>query len=147
MRLCFGSDHAAIELRDALVELAKAAGHEIVAQFGPSVATQKADYPDVALELGTRVSSDPDLVGVLVCGTGQGMAMTANRIRGIRAVVCSDVFSAKMGRAHNDANVLCMGHRVVGLGLAAELLTAFCSTAFEAGRHQRRVTKLNAVGR
>ncbi|MGH1341234.1 MAG: ribose 5-phosphate isomerase B [Nannocystales bacterium] len=145
LRLYFGSDHAAIELREHLAAHAREGGHEVVATLGPQASTDKADYPDVAVELSERVRGDAGAFGVLVCGTGQGMAITANRISGIRAVVCSDTFSADMGRAHNDANVLCVGARVVGLGLATAIFEAFVRGTFEGGRHQRRVDKITAL--
>lgn len=146
MRLYFGSDHAAVELRNHLAAHAREAGHEVVATFGPASADQKADYPDVAVELCGALKADADgPFGVLVCGTGQGMAITANRVPGIRAVVCSDTFSATMGRAHNDANVLCVGARVVGFGLATTVFDAFLAGRFEGGRHERRVDKIKAL--
>ncbi len=144
-RLYFGSDHAAVTLREDLVTHARDAGHVVVEVFGPADATGKADYPDVAAALARRVVADPGAMGVLVCGTGQGMAMTANRIAGARAVVCSDTFSATMGRAHNDANIVCIGARVVGLGVATGVFDAFAAAQFEGGRHQRRVDKINAL--
>lgn len=144
MRLYFGSDHAAVELREHLAAHAREAGHEVVATLGPAEATEKADYPDVAKALCRKVKADEGALGVLVCGTGQGMAITANRIRGIRAVVCADTFSANMGRAHNDANVLCVGARVVGLGLATTVFDAFLAGSFEGGRHQRRVELIDS---
>lgn len=145
VRLYFGSDHAAIELREHLAAHARGAGHEVVASLGPASSAEKADYPDVAVALSERVRADVGAFGVLVCGTGQGMAITANRISGIRAVVCADTFSAGMGRAHNDANVLCIGARVVGQGLATLILEAFLRSGFEGGRHQRRVDKIIAL--
>ncbi len=145
MRLYFGSDHAAVGLREHLAAHAREHGHEVVAVLGPAESTDKADYPDVATAVCAKVREDAGSFGILVCGTGQGMAMTANRIAGIRAVVCSDVFSAGMGRAHNDANVLCVGERVVGLGLASSIFDAFAAGAFEGGRHQRRVDKIVAL--
>ncbi len=145
MRIYVGSDHAAIALRQHLIAHAKAAGHEILAELGPSEAADKADYPDIAADVCQKIASDAGSFGLLVCGTGQGMAMSANRVRGIRAVVCSDVFSAAMGREHNDANVLCVGERVVGFGLATAIFDAFAHAAFEGGRHQRRVAKINAI--
>ncbi len=145
IRFVLGSDHAAVAMREHLAARLAEQGHEIVSTHGPSSAEDKADYPDVARTVCAELADTPGLFGLLVCGTGQGMAMTANHIRGIRAVVCSDVFSASMGRAHNDANVLCMGARVVGLGLADEILAAFCRTGFEGGRHQRRVDKIEAA--
>lgn len=138
-RLYFGSDHAAVELREHLAAHAREAGHDVVETLGPATADEKADYPDVAKALCAKLTAQPGALGVLVCGTGQGMAITANRIRGIRAVVCGDTFSASMGRAHNDANVLCLGARVLGLGLAATVFDAFVAGSFEGGRHQRRV--------
>lgn len=145
MRLYFGSDHGAVELRRHLVEVARQAGHEVLGELGPASADEKCDYPDVAVDVCRQVAGDPGSFGVLVCGTGQGMAMSANRMRGIRAGVVADVFSARMIRAHNDANVLCLGGRVVGLGLAQALFEAFCETQFDGGRHERRVAKLNAI--
>jgi ribose 5-phosphate isomerase B len=144
MRLYFGSDHAAVELREHLAAHAREAGHEVVATLGPAEAAEKADYPDVAKALCSKVKADEGALGVLVCGTGQGMAITANRIRGIRAIVCADTFSANMGRAHNDANVLCVGARVVGLGLATTVFDAFLAGSFEGGRHQRRVELIDS---
>ncbi len=145
LRLYFGSDHAAVELREHLVAHARESGHDIAQVLGPADASGKADYPDVAAELARKVAADAGAFGVLVCGTGQGMAITANRVAGVRAVVCSDTFSAGMGRAHNDANVLCLGARVVGLGLATAVFDAFADATFEGGRHQRRVDKINAL--
>lgn len=145
VRLYFGSDHAAIDLREHLAAHAREVGHDVAASLGPTDPTEKADYPDVAVSLSERVRADEGAFGVLVCGTGQGMAITANRISGIRAVVCADTFSAGMGRAHNDANVLCIGARVVGQGLATAILDAFLRSEFEGGRHQRRVDKINAL--
>ena len=146
MRLYLGSDHAAVELRDHLAAVAREAGHEVVGSFGPASAAESADYPSVAVELCAAMKADGhDALGVLVCGTGQGMAITANHIAGIRAVVCADPFSAEMGRAHNDANVLCLGARVLGLGLATRVFEAFMAGSFEGGRHQRRVDMILAL--
>ena len=141
--LVFGSDHAGLELKLELIGLAKELGHEVV-----DVGTHDAastDYPDWAHEVSKRVSAG-GVLGVLVCGTGIGMSIAANRHPAVRAALCSDVFSAKMTRAHNDANVLCLGARVVGGGLAAEILKAFLSESFEGGRHQRRIDKINVAG-
>lgn len=145
MRLVFGSDHGAVALRRHLVEIARELGHEIVAELGPPDEDTSADYPDVAAALCREVLAVPGSLGVLMCGTGQGMAMAANRIPGIRAAVLSDSFSAAMARAHNHANVLCMGGRVVGLGLGRTLLVTFLDAEFEGGRHARRVDKLAAL--
>jgi ribose 5-phosphate isomerase B len=142
-----GSDHGAVALRRHLVEQLRARGDEVAGEVGPDDDTQSVDYPDVALHVCRQVLGEPGSRGLLACGTGQGMAMTANRINGIRAAVVADSFSARMARAHNDANVLCMGGRVVGPGLAVDLLEAFATTAFEGGRHARRVGEIEALGR
>lgn len=145
-RLHIGSDHAAVELRDALVSYVQQRVDVVVGEVvGPIRADARVDYPDIAVSVGRLVQAEPEAFGLLVCGTGQGMAITANRIQGIRAVVCSDTFSASMGRAHNDANVLCMGARVLGLGLATAVLDAFVSGEFGGGRHRARVEKIMAI--
>lgn len=145
MRWYVGSDHGAVQLRSQLVAELRAAGHEVCKVVGPEDNTQSCDYPDVAAEVGRALLADPGALALLVCGTGQGMAMSANRIRGIRAALVSDIFSAKMAREHNDANAICMGQRVVGPGLASQLLFAFANATFEGGRHARRVGKIEAI--
>ena len=146
MRFYVGSDHAAIELRKHMAAYARERGHEVLAEIGPASEAEKADYPDIAVQVCRKIAGDTDgASGLLLCGTGQGMAMSANRLRGIRAAVCAEPYAARMARAHNDANVLCMGGRVVGPGLAAEIFDAFCQTEFEGGRHERRVAKINSI--
>ncbi|HET6583493.1 MAG TPA: ribose 5-phosphate isomerase B [Nannocystaceae bacterium] len=145
--LFFGSDHAGVELRRGLVIAATELGHDVAGEVGPTEASMSVDYPDIAAQVGASVLAAPGSYGVIVCGTGQGVAMAANGIAGIRAAVVSDCYSAKMARAHNDANVLCMGARVVGSGLARELLEAFLGTAFAGGRHAGRVAKVDALRR
>jgi len=144
MKLYIGSDHGGVELRHELVAHARAGGHEIADELGPASASDSVDYPDIAKVLCAKVLADPGSFGLLVCGTGQGVAMAANKIVGIRAGAVGDVYSARMTRAHNDANVLCLGGRVVGVGLACEIFDAFARTAFEGGRHARRVGKIGA---
>lgn len=145
MRLYIGSDHGGVALRQAMVAHAQATGHEVLVQVGPQTASESVDYPDIAKEVCARVIAAPGTFAVLVCGTGQGIAMAANAIWGIRAAVVADVFSARMTRAHNDANVLCLGGRVLGEGLACEIFDAFAHATFEGGRHARRVGKIDAV--
>ncbi|MCA9710349.1 MAG: ribose 5-phosphate isomerase B [Myxococcales bacterium] len=140
-----GSDHGGVGLRRLLVEQMRAAGHAVVAEHGPADPSESCDYPDVAVAVCRAVRGDAGSLGLLVCGTGQGMAMSANRVRGIRAALVGDVFSARMAREHNDANVICMGERVVGPGLAVDLWAAFAGARFEGGRHARRVGKLDAI--
>lgn len=103
---------------------------------------ESRDYPDIAVPLCRAVAEGKYEKGILVCGTGIGMSMAANKVHGIRAAVCGDCFSARFTRLHNDANVLCLGGRVVGPGLAAEIVDLFLDTPFEGGRHQRRVDKI-----
>jgi ribose 5-phosphate isomerase B len=133
------SDHAAVALRQALCGHARALGHAVV-DHGPA-SKDPIDYPDQALVLAAAMAADPAAIGVLVCGTGIGMSMVANRFDHLRAACVSDVFSAQATRAHNDANVLCIGARTIDAGLAQSLLTTFLATPFEAGRHQRRLAK------
>lgn len=144
MRFHVGSDHGGMVLLDDLGEALGAWEVEILSRTGPRAAGDKADYPEVAAAVCRKVLADraaghDDVFGLLVCGTGQGVAMTANKLAGIRAGVVGDSFSARMIRAHNDANVICMGERVIGTELARVLLRTFIDAAFEGGRHARRV--------
>ena len=137
--LIVGSDHAGLELKRALLGVAAELGYEVV-DIGTHT-SDSTDYPDYAHQVASAVARGEGL-GLLVCGTGLGMSMAANRHAGVRAAVCGDVFSASMTRQHNDANLLCIGSRVVGPGLAAEILKAFLTASFEGGRHERRVNKI-----
>lgn len=140
MRITIASDHAGFDLRQTVAEHLVALGHD-VHDFGPS---QKArcDYPDFAEKVGRAVASGESELGLLCCGTGVGMAMAANKVHGVRAAVVSDTFSARATREHNDCNVLCLGERVVGTGLALQIVDAFLSAEFEGGRHSGRVQKI-----
>jgi ribose 5-phosphate isomerase B len=146
MRFHVGSDHGGVMLRRHLVRALEERGHEIASEAGPASEDESVDYPDVARAVCDAVLGDPGSAGLLVCGTGQGMAIAANKIRGVRAAVVADAYSARMAREHNDANVLCMGGRVVGSGLATALLEAFVGASFAGGRHSRRVGKLDPAG-
>lgn len=134
-----GSDHAGLSLKQDLVAVAEELGYE-VRDVGTHT-VDSTDYPDYAHQVASAVAAEEGL-GLLVCGTGIGMSITANRHAGVRAALCGDVFSALMARRHNDANLLCMGARVVASGLGAEILKAFLEAEFEGGRHQRRVNKI-----
>ncbi len=136
------SDHAGFHLRRALVDHLRQNGHTVV-DLGPETPA-RCDYPDFAARVAARVVEGQAL-GVLVCGTGVGMAMAANKVHGIRAAVVSDTFSARATRQHNDANVLCLGERVVGEGLACDLVDAFLGASFEGGRHADRIAKIHAL--
>ena len=152
MRFHVGSDHGGVALRKLMIESLREWGHVVVSEAGPGSAEERADYPDVAVEVCRRVLRDraeaggDEVFGLLVCGTGQGIAMAANKVPGIRAGVVADGFSAQMIRAHNDANVLCLGERVLGTELAKHLLRCFLDAEFEGGRHAQRVAKIEAAG-
>ena len=143
MKLAIGCDHAGPELKSEVLEYLDSIGVEYV-DLGVQKG-EKCDYPDKAKEVCEKVMSGECDMAVLICGTGIGMSMAANKVNGIRAACCSDYFSAKFTRAHNDANVLCIGARVVGAGLACELIKVFIDTPFEGGRHQRRVDKIHDI--
>ena len=129
---------AALTLKDAVKAHLLELGYE-VKDFGIYQAGEKCDYPEKAAEVARYLRDGNAERGILICGTGVGMSIAANKVKGIRACCCSDTFSARMTRAHNDANILTFGERVVGQGLAMELVDAFLTTEFEGGRHQRRV--------
>jgi ribose 5-phosphate isomerase B len=140
-----GSDHAGLALRAEAVRAAKARGFE-VEDVGP-FAGDSVDYPDYARQVADAVAAGSARFGILVCGTGIGMSIAANKVKGVRAAVCTTEFEARMARAHNDANVLCIGERVVGGGLGAAIVSAFLAEPFEGGRHARRVEKIGAMER
>jgi ribose 5-phosphate isomerase B len=144
-RVLAASDHAGLALRAEAVKTAKARGYE-VEDLGP-FSSESVDYPDYARTLAEAVASGKARCGILVCGTGIGMSMAANKVPGIRAAVCRTEYEARMARAHNDANVLCLGDRVTGAGLGAAIVEAFLGTAFEGGRHAKRVAKVDALDR
>lgn len=134
--IVIGSDHAGYPLK---VEVAKYLEGNNIGFIDVGCDGQSCDYPVIAESLCNKVMESPRNAGLLFCGTGVGMSICANKFNGIRACVCSDSFSAKYARLHNDANVLCLGARVIGTGMAIELVDIFLNTKFEGGRHQRRV--------
>jgi len=140
VRVAVGADHAGFDLKQHLCGLLESLGHEVEDLGTDSGAS--VDYPDFAAAVARRVSGGEADLGVLVCGTGLGMAIAANKVPGVRAVTCSEPFSARMARAHNDANVLALGARVIGSGLAEEVVRVFLASPFEGGRHQARLDKL-----
>ena len=143
MRIAAGSDHAGLRLKAALIEHLRAKGVEVT-DVGTYTA-ESCDYPDYAVAVAEKITSKDADLGLLVCGTGVGISMAANKVPGIRAAAVSDTFSAAATRQHNDANVLCLGERVVGPGLAAMIVDAFLAASFEGGRHQRRIDKITAL--
>jgi ribose 5-phosphate isomerase B len=144
MKWIVGGDHAGLPLKRHLVGVLAALGDEVIDLGTDSEAS--VDYPDFAIAVAERVAGGEGR-GLLVCGTGIGMAMAANKVAGVRAAVVTDAFTARATRAHNDANVMAIGARVVGSGVAEEALRAFRDTAFEGGRHDRRVARLAELDR
>ncbi len=137
--IAIGCDHGGYELKTALIKHLREKNVEFV-DCGCDGET--VDYPDIAVKVCEKVTSGECGMGILVCGTGIGMSMAANKVKGIRAAVCGDCYSARFTRLHNNANVLCMGARVIGAGLAVQITDEFLDTAFEGGRHERRVEKI-----
>ena len=141
--IAIGSDHAGYDLKEVVREALKSEGHD-VQDFG-TFSGEPVDYPDIGREVAEAVASGQFERGVLICGTGIGITIAANKVKGIRAAVCSEPFSARMSRAHNNANIIGFGARVVGQGLALEIVKAFFETEFEGGRHEKRVNKITAI--
>ncbi len=142
-KLVIGADHAGYQLKNKLAEMLRVAGYEVL-DVGTSDG-QSVDYPDFAALVGRAVADESAELGILVCGSGIGVAIAANKVPGIRAATCNDLYTARLSRAHNDANVLALGARVVGDGLAEEIVKAFLETSFEGGRHARRVDKIRLL--
>ncbi len=140
MVILMASDHAGLDLKKLLAERATDSGHEVV-DLGTET-RESVDYPDYAHELARRIAAGAADFGVLICGTGIGMSIAANRHPGVRAALCHDAFTAELARRHNNANVLCMGGRTTGPGLAMQMLDIFLATPFNGGRHERRVSKI-----
>ncbi|MBU1612555.1 MAG: ribose 5-phosphate isomerase B [Proteobacteria bacterium] len=135
-KIYIGSDHGGFSLKELIIAQLKNAS--VVVDKG-AFTTASCDYPVFAQAVSQAVLADPGSCGILICGTGIGMSMAANRIKGIRAAVCTDAYTTRMTRAHNDANVLCLGERVTGPGVAAEIVDLFLVTEFEGDRHLKRI--------
>lgn len=140
MKIAIGCDHGGFEHKSAIAEHLKARGFEVL-DCG-IYENKSVDYPDIAIKVAEKINDSTCQLGILVCGTGIGMSMAANKVKGIRAAACSDHFSAKYTRLHNDANILCLGGRVIGIGTALELVDLFVDTEFEGGRHINRIQKI-----
>jgi ribose 5-phosphate isomerase B len=136
-RIVLSSDHAAIQLRQVIAAHIAAQGWEVV-DIGPTT-PESTHYPDHGHAAARRVASGDCRLGIILCGTGQGIMMAANKVKGIRCGTCADTFSARMIRQHNDANMLSLGARVIGEGLALDIVDAFLAAGFEGGRHATRV--------
>jgi ribose 5-phosphate isomerase B len=145
MRIAIGSDHAGFAMKQMIVSLLSELGHSYE-DFG-CFNSNSVDYPDIAQPVAEALSKKRFDRGILVCSTGIGMSIVANKVAGIRAAVCHDTFSARRAREHNDVNVLCLGEWVIGQGLMREIVTTYLSTDFAGGRHARRVEKIRAIER
>ena len=143
MRIAIGNDHGAVDMKNHVMGWLKDNGYEVV-NFGTD-STESTDYPIYAEKVAKAVVSGECDKGVLICGTGIGISISANKIHGVRAALCGDCFSAEMTRRHNDANIVALGARVVGPGLALKIVDTFLDTPFEGGRHARRVEQMMAL--
>lgn len=142
-RIALAADHGGRRLKDLLRDYLRQRGEQ-VEDLGTD-GDESVDYPDFAARLARRIEVGKCTLGILVCGTGIGMSISANRFLAVRAALCTSAFTARMARAHNDANVLCLGERVTGPGEALDILEAFLQTPFEGGRHARRLRKISAL--
>lgn len=142
-RIAIGADHAGFLLKQHLIEMLVANGHDV--QDLGTHSLESVDYPPICAGVGRAVRDGNADVGVVLGGSGQGEQLAANKVRGVRAALCNDLYTARMAREHNNANVLSMGARVVGIGLAEEIVTMFLATPFAGGRHERRVAQLSEI--
>ncbi|MCI9582636.1 MAG: ribose 5-phosphate isomerase B [Clostridium sp.] len=143
MRIAIGNDHSAVELKEIIADYVRELGHEVV-NLGTD-STQSCDYPLYGEKVGRAVVSGKADLGIAICGTGLGISLAANKVKGVRACVCSEPYTARMSRLHNNANVLCFGARVVGSELAKMITQVWLETEFEGGRHQRRVDQIMEI--
>jgi ribose 5-phosphate isomerase B len=142
-RIAIGSDHAGYELKQHFIGVLETAGHEVL-DVG-TYSAETCDYPQFCAAVGRAVRDGAADVGMVLGGSGQGEQLAANKVHGVRAALCNDLFTARFARAHNDANVLSMGARIVGVGLAEEIVSTFLATKFEGGRHARRVEQIMQI--
>lgn len=143
MKFYIATDHAGVDLKDYTVELLKEKGHQVI-DLGP-FSKDRVDYPDYAVKVSKAVLADSEAHGILICGSGIGMSIAANRHSGIRAALCHDAYTATVARGHNDANVLCFGERIIGKGVCESILDAWCGSSFDGGRHTGRIEKIEAI--
>jgi len=144
-KLAIASDHAGFELKENIIAYLHDKGVELE-DFGP-VNSDRVDYPDYGISIAHAIQEKKVDRGIVICGTGVGMSIVVNRFRGIRGTLCPDLYTAKMCREHNDSNVLIMGGRVIGKGLAQEIVDTWLKTPFEGGRHQKRLDKIKNIDR
>lgn len=143
MKIAIGCDHTAIDLKETIKKHLQDMGHEV--EDVGTYSKESCDYPLYGFKVANKIINGEAERGVLICGTGVGISLAANKVKGIRAVVCSEPYTAKMARMHNNAQIVAMGARVVSDGLATDIVDAFMNAEFEGGRHQRRVDILNRI--
>jgi ribose 5-phosphate isomerase B len=145
MRIAVGADHGGYPLNERVIQELDQGGHEII-DFGTHVGSRPDDYPDYAIKVGQTIQRSEADIGILICGSGVGAAVAANKLRGIRAALCGDTYSAHQSREHDDCNVLCLGARVTGVELALEIVRAFVDASFTGEeRHKRRLKKVAEI--
>lgn len=144
MKLVIGNDHAGVEFKEKLVKALEERGHEVINVGTDSL--ESVDYPDIAVLVGEKVLDEEAKFGILICGTGIGISIAANKVEGIRAALCHNEFTARMARLHNNANIVALGARVIGDELGKAIVDTFVTTEFEGGRHARRVGKIEDCG-
>lgn len=145
MRIAIGADHGGYPLNEQVIEELRGGGHELI-DFGTHVGSQPDDYPDYALKVGRAVQANEAEIGILICGSGVGASVAANKLNGIRAALCGDTYSAHQSREHDYCNVLCLGARVIGVELALEIVRAFVAARFSGEeRHTRRLAKIKRI--
>lgn len=140
LRIAIGSDHGGFEYKSEIIDYLKENGYTYT-DVG-TYSKESCDYPIIAKKVAQKIVSGEADRGILICGTGIGMSIAANKVKGIRAALCSDTFSAKATRAHNNSNILCLGQRAIGDCLALDIVTVWLNTEFEGGRHQRRIDEI-----
>lgn len=143
MKIIIGADHGGFELKETIREYILKKGIEVhdVGVFS----TESVDYPDYAQKVAEEVVESEDNIGILICGTGIGMTIAANKVKGIRCALCNDVYTAKMAKGHNNANIIALGARVIGKGVAIMIIEAFLNSNFENGRHSSRIDKITEI--
>lgn len=143
MKIAIGNDHVAVEMKNHITKYLKEKGHEVI-NFGTD-SSDRCDYPVYGKRVADAVASGKCERGILICGTGIGISLAANKVKGIRAAVCSEAYSARLTRQHNDANIIAFGARVVGDATAKMIVDEFINTEYEGGRHQRRIDMITAI--
>jgi ribose 5-phosphate isomerase B len=144
MKIAIGSDHAGFELKEDIKAYLKELGIHEFMDCG-TYDTTSVDYPDFGIKVAKAITNGEVERGILICGTGIGMSMVAGKVKGVRAALCQDLYTARMSREHNDANILVMGGRIVGKGLAREMVKVWLTTGFEGGRHRKRLEKIEKL--